>query len=305
VRMKLAKLAAAFILFGAAGAPRASAQNPDTLLPEQSVAKARQVLQQLIDALGGPRYLSVRESECAGRRALFGHNGELAGYIDFTDARRYPDKNRIEYIAKGHTGIFNYLIGVDGLDIRRGGVTSVLYNGDQGWTLDRGGVSELPATALAEFQEQVKQNINNLLRLRLKEDGMVFRYAGSDVVDLKQVDWVELVDRDTRTFRLAVDRTSHLLVRSMVITSGDTTGDDIPRERTEENTIYSNYQLRDGVQTPLQISREHNGRRVYQAFYETCKYNPGFPDDLFTKASLEKRYADSGGKKDKKKNAQD
>jgi hypothetical protein len=52
--------------------------------------------------------------------------------------------------------------------------------------------------------------------------------------------------------------------------------------------IYTNYQLRDSVWTPLQVSREHNGRRVSQFFYNTCRYNPGFPDALFSKESLKK-----------------
>ena len=33
-------------------------------MPEQSAAKAREILAQLIDALGGPSYTEVREREC-------------------------------------------------------------------------------------------------------------------------------------------------------------------------------------------------------------------------------------------------
>jgi outer membrane lipoprotein-sorting protein len=51
------------------------------------------------------------------------------------------------------------------------------------------------------------------------------------------------------------------------------------------------------VWTPLQISREHNGRRTAQIFYDTCRFNPGLPDELFTKASLEKRGSGIGVKK--------
>jgi hypothetical protein len=65
----------------------------------------------------------------------------------------------------------------------------------------------------------------------------------------------------------------------------------------EDSTIYTNYQLMDSVWTPLQVSREHNGRRVAQFFYDSCRYNPGFPDDLFTAASLKKRGSDAVLKK--------
>ena len=252
--------------------PRSKAQNPDTLLPEQSAAKAKQILQQLTDALGGSAYLSVRESDCEGRLARFGHNGELVGFTNFKEYWRYPDKSRTDYYKKG--------------------VVINTYNGDQGWTLDRGGVSELPALAVADFQELTKKDVNNLLRLRVKEPGMVFRYGGQDIVDLKTVDWVEITDPEQRTFRLAVDRSSHLLVRTMIITEDEST-----RERSTETNIYSNFQPMDGVRTPLQITGDRDGRRISQVFFASCKYNPGFPEDFFSKAALEKRFSEVGGKK--------
>jgi hypothetical protein len=272
VRMK----PAAFTLFIISSiffsVPRSRAQNPDTMMPEQSAAKAKQILQQLTDALGGAAYLQVRESDCEGRLARFGHNGELNGFTNFKDYWSYPDKNRTDYTKKG--------------------VIINLYNGDRGWTLDRGGVSELPAPAVADFQELAKKDINNLLRLRVKEPGMVFRYGGQDIVDLKTVDWVEITDPEQRAFRLGVDRSSHLFVRTMIITEDQTT-----RERSTETSIYSNFQLLDGVRTPLQITSDRDGRRISQVFFTSCKYNPGFPGDFFTKAALEKRFSEVGSKK--------
>jgi outer membrane lipoprotein-sorting protein len=272
--------------------PPAAAQNPDTMMPEQNVAKARQVLADLINALGGPGYTEVRESQCEGRRALIGHNGELNGYIDFVDFRRYPDKARTEYLSKGRNTILKALIGIDGLDFSHGGIFITLYNGNHGWTFSRSGVDEMPVTSVSEFQEQTKRNIDNLLRLRLKEPGMVIRFGGNDTVDLKQADWVELTDSEERKFRIAVDRTTHFLIRAIVSTK-DKEYDQID----DDTTIYSNYQLKDSVWMPLQISREHNGRRTGQIFYDTCRFNPGFPDDLFSKSSLQKRGSEAVLKK--------
>jgi len=131
-------------------------------MPEERTAKGKQVLDQLITALGGPTYLDIRESNCEGRLAQFGHGGELAGYTNFKVYWSYPDKNRTDFSKKG--------------------VIVNIYNGDRGWTLDRGGVSEISSVAVADFQEQAKRDINNLLRVRLKEPGMTIRYGGTDVV---------------------------------------------------------------------------------------------------------------------------
>jgi outer membrane lipoprotein-sorting protein len=262
------------LLWSCTPAPSA-AQNPDTLLPEESEKKARALIGPMIEALGGQAYLHVRESVCEGRLAHFDHNGQLTGYTVFKDYWRYPDKNRTEYSKKGNI--------ID------------LYNGDGGWTLDRGGVAEEPASAVSDFQEQVKKDLDNLLRLRLKEAGMVFRYGGSGTVDLRQADWVEIVDAERRTFRIAIDRTTHLPIRSTVITRDDAT-----RERSEEVTIYSLYHAIDGVQIPKQVARDRDARRIFQVFYSECRLNPGLPDEMFTRASLDKHWAETA-KKNKKK----
>jgi outer membrane lipoprotein-sorting protein len=250
----------------------ARAQNPNNMMPEEREAKGKQILDQLISALGGPTYLDIRESNCDGRLAQFGHAGELTGYTNFKVYWRYPDKNRTDFSKKG--------------------VIVNVYNGDHGWTLDRGGVTELSGVAVADFQEQAKRDVNNLLRVRLKEPGMTIRYGGTDVVDLRTVDWVEITDTEQRDFRLAVDRTTHFLVRSVVTLADDTSPD-----RMVETRIYTNYQLLDGVWTPLQITLDRNGRRVNQVFFQSCKYNPGFSEDFFTKAALDKRFSEVGSKK--------
>lgn len=256
---------------------RTAAQNPETMLPEQSAAKAHQLIDQMIAALGGPAYPGVRDVVCEGRISFFGHAGDLMGYEVFHDYWKFPDKNRTEHGKKGNI--------VD------------VYNGSHGWTLDRGGVTEFSEDQIKDFQEQTKRDMDNLLRFRLKEEGLVFRYGGNDVVDLKQVDWVEIVDRDHRTFRIAIDRSSHLPVHSVVSTRNAET-----REINDELSYYSDYHIQNGVQTPFQVTRERDGRKIYQAFVEGCKYNTNLSDDLFSRASLENRYAATGkkNKKDKK-----
>jgi hypothetical protein len=294
VRLKFpgvwARLVCANFLFGAiyllpavtpAATTASAGQNPDTMMPEQNVAKAREILNQLIDALGGTAYLEVRERECDGRRAKIGHNGEMDGYIDFKDFWRYPDKHRIDYSKKGNI--------ID------------LFTGDQGWTLDRTGVSEEPATAVSEFQALMTNSVDNLLRRRLRDPALNLHYAGRGIVDMLEADWVEVPGPDS-TLRLAVARSTHLLLRSVVASVNQEMN-----ERTEETSIYTNYRRKDGVMVAMQISRERDGRRYYQAFYDTCTFNPNFPEDTFTKAALEKRYAEVGNKKDRDKyrNARD
>jgi hypothetical protein len=261
-----------------ATSPLALAQDDSTvLLPEQSAAKAKAILQQAIDALGGPTYLNVHDVTCIGRLSQFGHSGELNGFGHFIDYAQPPFKDRTENLPK------------------RNIIT--VFNGDKGWELDRGGVSEATITDLATNQEDIKKDIDNILRHRIHEQGMIFRYGGLDVVDYQESDWVELVDSDNRTFRIAIARTTHLPVRKVVDTRNANT-----RMRNEEIEYYSNYHPIDGIQTPYQITRERNGIKVYQVFFDKYEYNTNVADSFFTKESLEERWEKVGKKEKSSKN---
>jgi hypothetical protein len=255
--------------------PRARAQNPDEIMPDVSAAKAKAILQQAIEGLGGAAYLNVHNSECTGRYAQFQHSGEIGGYLLIHEYREMPDKSRIEYDPKA-------LI-VD------------LYAGDKGWTLDRSGVSDVPATDIADYQEQLRMQMGNVLRNRLNDRSLFFRYGGSDVVDLKEADWVEIGDQG-RTLRIAVGRNDHLPIRSVLQQRDPKTG-----ENTERSTFYTSYHPIDGIQTPFRESRFLNGRQVYQVFWDSCSYNVDLPANFFTRESLEQRFSQEHSKNKKKK----
>jgi hypothetical protein len=279
VRIKASKLtlglsaiiaAFAIFLFVSSG----SAQNPDEMMPAQSAARAKAILQQAIDGLGGAAYLNVHNSDCTGRLAQFQHSGEIGGYIAAREYRELPDKWRMEYDPKA--------------------IIVNIYAGDKGWSLDRSGVSELPAEDIADYQEQLRMQMGNILRNRLNESGLFFRYGGSDVVDLKEADWVEVGDQG-RTLRIAIGRKDHLPIRSVLLARDPKTG-----EKTERSTYYTTYHPIDGIQTPFRESRFLNGRQVYQVFWESCAYNVDLPANFFTRASLEERFGQQHGKNKKK-----
>ena len=256
-------------------APPAAAQDSQVLLPGQSAEKAKAIIQKTIQALGGPAYLGIREITCSGRFAIFDRNGELSGYARFWDFTKLPDKNRTEYHKQRNI-----------IQVR---------TAEAGWDMDRGGVVDAPADELENYREGLKKDIDAIFRTRLNEEGLVFRYGGPDLVDLKQVDWVEIVDRDHRSFRIAIDRATSLPIRAEI-----TTRDRRTRERAVDTYYLSNYHPVQGVQTSLQVARERNGRKVYQVFYAECQYNTGLADSFFTRESLEQRFGELNKGKKKK-----
>jgi hypothetical protein len=257
----------------------AGAQDTVVMMPEQSAAKAKAVIAQSIAAMGGPAYLNVHDVTYEGRLSQFGHSGELNGFEKFLDFEVPPEKDRQENLPKRN------LIEV--------------FNGKEGWLLDRGGVQEEGEEAIARFQEDQKKDIDNILRHRILEKDMSFHYAGPDVVDMKEVEWVELTDSDDRTIRIAFAKGTHLPVRKIV-----TVRDARTRLRTEELEYYSNYHPIQGVTTPFQITREKNDIKVYQVFFDKISFNTNPAPEMFTKQSLDERWQKVGKSEIKKEERQ-
>jgi hypothetical protein len=268
LRLNVRDILAVAVLAGMclAGAMRAAAQDDQFLMPEQSAAKARQILDQAVEALGGSAYMNVQDATCTGRIGQFDHSGEVTGFGKFIDYSQPPFKERQENLPKKN------IIEV--------------YNGDKGWDLDRGGVSVAPKADVTDFKEQVQKDLDYILRKRSHEPGMVLRYGGPDIVDLKQAQWVEMVDSDNRTIRIAFADNTHLPIRKSVETR-----DPRLQRKIEEIEYYSNYHPIDGIETPFQITRERNQIKIFQVFFDKCEYNTSLSDALFTKESLDQRWA--------------
>lgn len=273
----VAVMVLAVAILVAASAP-ARAQDGEVLLPEQSSAKTKALLQEMIQALGGSAYLSIKDSTCKGMLGEFGHSGALSSYDVFWDFVKLPDKDRTEFSKKRNQ-----------IDV---------FNGKQGWVLDRGGVSDQPADVIADRQRDMQVDLDYILRFRLNEPGMIFRYIGPDIVDLKEADWVEIDDPQGHEIRIAIAKLTHLPLRKEVAMR-----DPVTHMRTEEVDYFSNFQKVDGVTMYFQQTRIRNGMKVFQVFYDPdgCKFNTGLQDSLFTKDSLQQRWSQVGKKNKKSK----
>ena len=265
----------------------AAAGPPQEMLPEQSAAKAKEVLQQVIAALGGQAYLNVRDTQCNGRAAQFGTAGTLTGFTLFRDLWLLPDKNRVEYLSKGEHTIAGFLMGSDELLITHGGSIITIYSSDGGWTLDKSGVADEPEDVIKNFNDQLKSGMNTMLRKRMNEPGVEVQYGGTDLIDLKEAEWIVFTDSEHREMRLGIDKFTHLPLRWVV-----TTRDPETRVNTVVSTSYTQYMALDGVKTPLSIEMSRDDRKMTQTFLTECKYNSDLAPELFTRSWLEQHAAE-------------
>src|SRR4029077_8384927 len=95
---------------------------------------------------------------------------------------------------------------------------------------------------------------------------------GSEIIDFKRVDVVEVRDPEKNRVTFYIDRDTHLPVKMQV-------------RRTDESKVreeqYYNWHKFQGVMTPVYVSRLTDGLKTMEIHLETADYNPGLSDNLF------------------------
>ena len=231
--------------------------------------RGRRVIDQALAALGGERYLAMRDRVESGRAYSF-YRAELSGLSLATIYTRYltrPEPPVPGKLLLRERQSF-------GKDERYG---AVLFTDGRGYQVTFRGARPLPQETLDRFRDSTLHNVLYILRLRLGEPGLLLDYRGSDIVDNRPVEIVDITDADNRTVTVTFDRSSALPVRQLYYRRDPKT-----RERNEEVTIFSKYRdVGGGVQWPFAIQRLRNGEMIYQIYSDSVAINQDLGDDLF------------------------
>jgi len=235
------------------GAP-APTQSP--LFNSPSNAKARQIVQEAVTAMGGAAFLGEKYRSGHGRIYTFDSMGGLAspGTV-FWNFNRFPDAERVE-LTKKRDVVY-------------------IYNGDKGWEVTFRGPQPLPAQALRRFRESRDHSMDVVLRRWAQNPQTLMIYRGVNMVDQQQVDSVDFSNTNGETVTIDFDLNSHLPMRVHWRQDDPQTGG-----YYEKSITYGNYQMIDGINTPLIVQNFEGSQRVQQVYYEGMSYAP-VSDNLF------------------------
>ena len=242
------KLAAILLAFLAAPAFGQLPVNPE------SAAKAQELLDRAVQALGGDAFVNVQTSYLEGRVYGF-RRGDLSGLAQVVQYIRYPDQFREEY--------------GDDREIH-------ITNGDQGWMIDINGIHPVPEEEMQSRREAASMRAFYVLRYRLGEEGSIVEYVERDLWENRHVDVVRFVDRENNAMTISLDGLTALPVRATRVYRNPQT-----RERIEEVETFANYFTRDGIATPRRMMRLRNGVRVFEAVIRQAQHNIPHQDSLF------------------------
>src|SRR5581483_2643624 len=240
---------------GATQAPAGQVQSPAPP-QDESARKARTLLDQMIQALGGPAYMNIEDMSQEGRTYSFSHGDPSGAGAPYWRFWKWPDKDRLELTKQRDWVMIN--------------------NGDQGYEVTYKGTAPQEKVALTDYLRRRQYSLEWVLRRWLKEPGIVVFYDGPAIAERRQTDQITILNTRNQSVSIDIDINTHLPLKKTF-----TWRDPTDRLKNEEFEVYDNYKLIQGVMTPLSVTRGHNGDPVNQRFISTEKYNQNLPDSMF------------------------
>src|SRR5262249_11602795 len=130
-----------------------------------------------------------------------------------------------------------------------------------------------------EFTKSFKTSLDYVVRFVIKDRQTTIQNLGTEMVDFKRTDVIELRDPAKNRIRFYIGREDHLPVKLQVRRSDDS------KLREEQ---YANWHKFQGVSTPLFVSHYTDGVKTMEIHAENVVYNSGLSETLFTQLNQPK-----------------
>ena len=136
---------------------------------KEAEAKARALLMKSIEAMGGEAYQKIEDVQRTGKFYQFSKD-DLRGGAPFQSFDKFPLKQRFEMGKKAEIVNIN--------------------DGDNGWKIEYKVVKSQSPEEITLYKAGLKHSLDHILRERINEPDMKFRYLGKSRMDLGEVECV-------------------------------------------------------------------------------------------------------------------
>lgn len=252
--------------------------------PVGDPARAKQVIDDALKALGGEAFLRMQDRVEEGRAYSF-YREQLSGLSRAKIYTRYltrPEPPPVDFFGQRERQAFGKKEDV-----------YIVFNEQGGFEITYRGAKPLPPATMERYKDGIQHSILYLLRMRLGEPGLTFEYRGSDIYENAPVHVVDILDSKNRITTVYFQQSTKLPVRQSWENR-----DPVTKRKFQEITVYSKYRdVGGGAQWPLVVRRERDGEKIFEMFADSVSVNQGLTDDLFTLPADVKILEKSSGRK--------
>ena len=230
--------------------------------------KARTLIDQMIQALGGSAYLNLQDGEFEGRYGVF-YRERSEGSDVFHRFWQWPDKERMELTK--HRDVIELTVGDQMYEVTFRG--SRLINPAQDYNARL-------------YLERRQHALEIILRQWLNQPGTALFDEGPSLTENHSVERITIVNSKNDAVSISIDTDTHLPVKKSFVIR------DPQGYRDEIAEIYDNWKMIQGVNTPYNTLISRNGELTRQYFLSSAAYNVHLQSSLFepgTKFDIKKK----------------
>ena len=256
-------------------APAPSAIN---LNDSANARKARAVLDQAIEGVGGQAYLSYENKEESGRYypLYHGHTNSLG--IPYNYYVEYPDRDRFEVLRLKDVHIIPGQIDIGGVKSKKSDDV-LIHNGDRGYEITYKGTAAQEPEDLRNYLRRRQHSLEWIFRKWIRDPNVALFYDGPAVVDGKETEGVTLLNSENDSVSVSLDLNTHYPIKISY-----SWRDPKDKQKNVEDEVYDGYKLVQGIWTAHSITRYFNGETSQQRFITSASYNLKLPDSMFEAA---------------------
>ncbi|HEU4636196.1 MAG TPA: hypothetical protein VFS41_08470 [Edaphobacter sp.] len=276
---------ALLVIFGAIAPMRLTAQAsaiPSAAPPEPTgqtdEQRGKQLLDEMVQALGGQAWLSRKDMQVSGRTAAFFRGAPNGTVIEFTGWRRFTGSGQQPAERIGFLSPKGMFVPGKKIDVVQ------IYTAGKGYEITYKGRTELPKEQVADYYRRQDHSIESVVEKWIKAPGVLILDEGSTMVERRMADKVTVLSANNDAVTIELDATSHLPLRRTFKWRNETFND-----FDEEAETYSDYHTVQGLPTPYNVTRYRNGDMVNQRFITKVTYDQGLSPDLFNLDLLPKK----------------
>jgi hypothetical protein len=218
--------------------------------------KARGLLEQAIQALGGQAYLDVHDLEEQGRTYSFFHGRPTSNGVLFWRFVEYPDKERIEVTPERDV--------------------AYLYIANKGWELTYKGPRPVETKDLEDYLRRRRFSLETILRVWINDPSVALFYDGNALAGNLPADQITLINSKDEAVDLFLDLDSHLPIKKSYKWR-----DPVDKQQNTEEELYDNFRMVQGVNTPYGFTRFFNGDMQSERFVNGAHYNQQLDPAMF------------------------
>jgi hypothetical protein len=237
-------------------ASQAEASAPAISPDQENAHKAKAIIEQGIQALGGQAYLALRDREQQGRIYGFHHGRESGGGTVFWSFSEFPDKERVELTKER--------------DIAE------LYVGNKAWELTYKGAHPVEKKDLDDYLRRHRFSLDTVLRTWVNDPGVVLLFEGYAIAAQHPAQEVTLINAQDESVTLYFDSDTHLPVKKSF-----SWRDPVDKQKNLEEEVYENYRQISGIMAPYNVTRYFNGDMSNQRFLNSVTINQALDQSMF------------------------